>query len=423
MDSIFRFRRRNSSLENLNQLLAADGLSDQPKAEEDRVVKFKDVNDDDECDGTRQRSKAEEESKGRRGRARNKEGRSRSRGRQGGAAGKKALPVPAAAPTASILKDPSKPKIVKQEEVSTGEAKESEEAKKKVAMKAEPKASQEESGYDSDLTPVKTGSSSPGSSRGSVSKVDEIEEEIAEGPPPATKGLSEVTSLLVDTEERDLSLESIMTRNGALLHPPASKLKGCDSFRDGGRSRVERDFGRCLFGEGGPRSVPHCPAPLTTNPRSTFAPSSSASLLMSLPPLTTKNRGLELPLPGAAAEMAKKKSVREMINHIEGMNKTDEEKLAEPDTCDEANVTSLQVEWETPTKGENANAAEDSGAEEELEAAMALSADGEAAAASVVSAASSASVPVPVNFGESLSPALAALADKQFSLHRVKKFR
>lgn len=36
----FRFRRRNSSLENLNEMLANDGLSNKPK--EDRVVKFKD---------------------------------------------------------------------------------------------------------------------------------------------------------------------------------------------------------------------------------------------------------------------------------------------------------------------------------------------------------------------------------------------
>ena len=35
-----RFRRRNSSLENLNEILANDGMSDKPK--EDRIVKFKD---------------------------------------------------------------------------------------------------------------------------------------------------------------------------------------------------------------------------------------------------------------------------------------------------------------------------------------------------------------------------------------------
>ena len=36
----YRFRRRNSSLENLNEILANDGMSDKPK--EDRIVKFKD---------------------------------------------------------------------------------------------------------------------------------------------------------------------------------------------------------------------------------------------------------------------------------------------------------------------------------------------------------------------------------------------
>ena len=36
----YRYRRRNSSLENLNEILANDGMSDKPK--EDRIVKFKD---------------------------------------------------------------------------------------------------------------------------------------------------------------------------------------------------------------------------------------------------------------------------------------------------------------------------------------------------------------------------------------------
>ena len=39
LDGMIRFRRRNSSLENLNEMLANDGLSDKPK--EDRIVKFK----------------------------------------------------------------------------------------------------------------------------------------------------------------------------------------------------------------------------------------------------------------------------------------------------------------------------------------------------------------------------------------------
>ena len=37
---LIRYRRRNSSLENLNEILANDGMSDKPK--EDRIVKFKD---------------------------------------------------------------------------------------------------------------------------------------------------------------------------------------------------------------------------------------------------------------------------------------------------------------------------------------------------------------------------------------------
>ena len=41
--SICRYRRRISSLENINEMLANDGLSNKPK--EDRIVKFKDPDD------------------------------------------------------------------------------------------------------------------------------------------------------------------------------------------------------------------------------------------------------------------------------------------------------------------------------------------------------------------------------------------
>ena len=39
----FRYRRRISSLENINEMLANDGLSNKPK--EDRIVKFRDPDD------------------------------------------------------------------------------------------------------------------------------------------------------------------------------------------------------------------------------------------------------------------------------------------------------------------------------------------------------------------------------------------
>ena len=79
-----RFRRRNSSLENLNEILANDGLSDKPK--EDRVVKFKDEPD--------------------RGRSKSRFGRGKST---------------SAAPKSSILKGPSKATKTA-EKTATGEA-------------------------------------------------------------------------------------------------------------------------------------------------------------------------------------------------------------------------------------------------------------------------------------------------------------
>lgn len=168
-----RFRRRNSSLENLNELLANDGLSNKPK--EDRIVKFKDEPE---------------------------RGRSRSRFRKNN---------PPASGAKSILKDPKKSMIEAKKEAQVGaEVDPDGKDRKDTTIKTEEdsQARQEESGYDSDLTPRgsevsgnKSDPESPGSSRISMEKVEELGDEKLDD----------------SDNEKDLSLESIITNNGALI--------------------------------------------------------------------------------------------------------------------------------------------------------------------------------------------------------------
>ena len=143
-------RRRNSSLENLNEMLANDGLSDKPK--EDRIVKFKD----------------EPSTSSRRG---------RSKGRfhgNGSAAAKsstpkssilKRKPSPKDKPPLIVARDEKDGKCTSPEGESVS-AKESEEAKEQDAAQTINIVTQQEdsSGYDSDQLTPRSSNSEPESS-------------------------------------------------------------------------------------------------------------------------------------------------------------------------------------------------------------------------------------------------------------------
>ncbi len=485
--SFRRFRRRNSSLENLNEMLANDGLSDKPK--EDRIVKFK------------------EEPEKHRG---------RSRGRHHKANGNNA-------PVHSILKDPNKNRA--EGTTSNNKAKSAgvkiassakedsseEELTKSVVVgapssvpSAAPAAkvttaadsgstsetpllavsTQEESGYDSDQTPVRGSAStsdpdSPESGR--TSKLETITAAAAEAAAADDKDQDSDT-------EKDMSLESIMTRNGA-----TTLLRKEDSFR-ADNFRVERDFGRFRRPlPSGPMSIPYekgCDSPQQQP--------------LSLPPSVVLKT-----IPAA------KKSVRELVNDIErgtasksrnasktntslktsidqrlsGNGKstsaamkstTDSKEIAcdtprsetKSDTCktNEANssthvydvicdavpitsigtretprafsttpiqdnctnVTNVKVEWNKCNRNLGVSDALDSSDEletilgEEAGEAKRLENDeddegpAESSNLSVATNASSRSS-VPVDFGDSLPPTLTTLVDKQFRLYRLRR--
>ena len=196
---VSRFRRRNSSLENLNEIFLNDETSDKPK--EDRIVKFKD-------------EVVPEESH---------RGRSRS---------KKVIPASSKAVGASILKDSSK----KPEKPS-----ENSEASKPVIIKSlkkvkaplppsspvikienpeshpdtpeksgeDQKPEKEESGYDSDQTLATLSNKDSASEASSLNSPTEAKKDLKE--PIVTNCDSDV--------EQDLSLESIMTQNESRLFP------------------------------------------------------------------------------------------------------------------------------------------------------------------------------------------------------------
>ena len=213
---VSRFRRRNSSLENLNEIFLNDETSDKPK--EDRIVKFKD-------------EVVPEES-----------GRGRSRSKK---AITVAPPAPSKAVGASILKDSSKKSETKTSESSanptetkpviksikkvkaplppsnpaspmTAKSKvevkvEKEEEKVEISMEncPENKAEKEESGYDSDQTLA------------TLSNKDSASEASSLNSPPTEAKKDTIPVLMIgepmshcDSDvEQDLSLESIITQN------------------------------------------------------------------------------------------------------------------------------------------------------------------------------------------------------------------
>ncbi len=401
--NIFRFRRRNSSLENLNQRLAQDGLSDKPK--EDRIVKFKDEQDQEEDATASKRGREISQSNSQ------ERGRSRTRMARGGPNKK------GSSQTVSILKDPSRNRESKvkkvADEIVVPEVKKNDDDD---STSNEKTLSQEESGYDSDqMTPRSSASNSDPESPEAIVKAAKIKDKLGEVPIQHVED-----DLEANGEEKDLSLESITTRNGAMvLHgdPMSAKLAKKDSFNAHAAFRVERDFS---LRDPGPKSIPYEPF----------------SSLISLP----KESGMALSLPPTTKPLMKK-SVREMVKQLEEANKTDEEKLMQG-SCggniikkgnssqDGNNITKVEVAW-----SKNSEASKDAVQQQQQQDVSSIKLGEEASfqsslvntsldrddTCSVISEAST-STTVPMDFGESLPPTLAALSDmKQFRLYRLKK--
>ena len=451
-------------------MLAQDGLSDKPK--EDRVVKFKDEQPEEEDgeevgNGNKDASSSSSSGGGGRGGEREREdggggkggksagperGRSRTRfgrgllnvGGGGDGGGKKKVN------TVSILKDPSRTREQKKSAAVAGGADKSKtSAKPSVKLEDESSpdmgqsqrgpsdgggkstkspspAAQEESGYDSDQTPRSSAASSdpesPESSRSSVEKEaassPSSNKEKAKQKDAAEESSIEDEDLKLPTEncaeelieekreegeeedQKDLSLESIMTRNGAIFGQDLlSGLSKKDSFRSPG-FRVERDFrdsSSSFFKDSGPKSIPFefgvassSSSPLALKPSSMLGFSRAGGrdrgLAISLPPVPRsqpqqqqqeqqqqqqqqqQHQRTKVTTSQAASASQQnvdknssavtkgKRSVREMVKQLEAaannLNRTDEEKLLGSSNSnisasqDSSNITKVEVAWE-----------------------------------------------------------------------------
>ena len=461
--SHFRFRRRNSSLENLNEMLANDGTSNKPK--EDRIVKFKDEIPE----------------------------RGRSGNKKAGKGSSSNKPT-----TVSILKDPNKGKAMKsskadlskseitdeisppntpksKKSVSIGDSSEvietakSQEIEAKLpdpelpqdvppAVENQPElplipsspnlkvvseltvSPQEESGYDSDQTPRSSNKDSDSDSPGSTRSPKEILPMILAEPQEdeldidVEEDISPVVQSPEGSEQRDLSLESVLTRNGAVsldsvkpLEPPKLATKVPENVVKpkvipGSSIRSVKDIVKgiesSLKGEDDVSPTGSSEQLRSTTPKKLNINNDQllkqglkpAVVLSPKPPLPTRNP------PKTTEEGNNVTSVEVQWDKTKKQNVEDED------------ATSSADELETLTGEEIANCTSQPASLVLLEKREFITGrlenvedDRSTIPCSSLSITSSASGSVPMDFGESLPPTLTTLMNKQFRLYRIQK--
>ncbi|TRY67321.1 hypothetical protein TCAL_11134 [Tigriopus californicus] len=450
----FRFRRRNSSLENLNEMLANDGLSNKPK--EDRVVKFKDEPE-----------------------------RGRSVGRK--PRHFKATSIASIKSTVSILKDPSRSKvevkptkgILKEESQSQKNPSPSSPSSSPLSLPSMVQKSnstnsevlaiedllqssvpavapQDESGYDSDQTPKSSESAkdspsslrsntilleensnhSPESRRTSPDQlVENLEKEnrntmnfgtsIDDLPikpvpkrdifPQSLRNLFQpklgreefipVKENSFDSDtEKDLSLESIMTRNGAICRSD-SRLK--DFHR---RSDVCKSLPSISFGD---------------NPLDLFQTinRTDEEKLSSIQPIYAVIEK-SVDYPSSKKETPSPENVTSVTVDYTKPSETHAEqvtKLLQSTRMDVNNNKNDENSNIPPNDDVQDDDHHERNKNDDVDETDCEDGDDDDGQSNSLSVLSTTSTTVPMDFGESLPPILTNLMNKQFRLHRIVK--